>query len=460
MARTIINVYEVTQAKNKINSAKTTVSSVKSSFAQTKANVDSKIQNRSNIRNRLNSVNNQLTNIINRIYQIQSTVQSSANKYQNTDNNINAMKSKDIEGVLFNVLETTGSILREQFKELYDSVKENINNGIKAEIEKSKSEEVLPSFKEYNLIYDFIESRNPTIDAILFGVTRADLFAGIKSLFNSSVGRDNMIDNVYKNQIISIIEQANAQDKYVEVGKELLLEYQNKVIDPVNNWNVACEIISNNSEKYKYLEKFDEESFKKLGTLLKYGQEGVETIEILLNDYSSTLESLESLKKGLEITGGNELIIDYIDELIFEYNNKFGLVVDNVVDFAFDEAIDLGGETLSMATPGNLLSYANSAHEIIWNVGGLEEKGDILASLYASNQYSDDVVIAYEHYANKLRSGQYTEEDYSTCKNLFLFVQEMKIQEYQNIKVFSTKDSYDYIDEQIVTLNSLQMNFN
>jgi len=268
-----------------------------------------------------------------------------------------------------------------------------------------------------------------------------------------------MTDEAYKSQIFSIVEETKKNSKYINAGKELLEEYEGKVVAPINEWNQIDEIVKNNNEKYKYLESIDAEAFDKLGDLLKYGQEGVEVIEILVSDYASTIETLELMKQGLEVTGGNPLIIQYVDEMIYDYNHKFGMLVDKALEIAIDEGVDSGFQLVSTVTTGGLLSVAEMSHDIIWNYMDLTEKGDVLAQLYASSKYSNDVVCAYEHYADILRTGKYTEEDYVMCKTMFELSKELKIQEYENIKTFSTKDSYEYIDEQISTLYSLQLNF-
>jgi hypothetical protein len=168
---------------------------------------------------------------------------------------------------------------------------------------------------------------------------------------------------------------------------------------------------------------------------------------------------MHNIKNGLEATGGNSEIIGYLDELTNEYNNKLNGILNNVIDFAADESFNVGFSSVSTLTTGGLLDVANGAHKLIWKVGGIEGKGDTLAALYASNAYSNDVVSAYDHYAETLRSGNYTPNDVVMCETLFEYAKEMKIQEYNGIREFSDSDMYDFIDSEIESLQYAHMSF-
>lgn len=370
------------------------------------------------------------------------------------DENENGYTIADLERVINEIIQFYAS----KTKGIYEFISENIDEQMRELREYSMNKEVLPSLNQYDLANEFLDSRNSKKDAILYGLTR-NLLDGVKSLINSSLGQDGMTDTAYKNQIMSIINEAKESDIYVDIGKELLEEYNSKVVDPLNEWNKIAELIENNNEKYKYLEQIDAETFNKIGDLLKYGQEGIEAIEIMFSDYSTTISTLENLKCGLQTVQGNTVIIEYINQLIADYNNKFKMLTDKALSLVVDQGANLTLDWISTACTGGLLSIAEMSQEIIWNNMNLDDKGDALAKIYASGQYSNDLVRAYEFYAEKLRSGNYTEEDYKMCLTMFELAKEIRIQEYENIAMFSTDETVDFIEEEISKLKSLQLNF-
>lgn len=61
-------------------------------------------------------------------------------------------------------------------------------------------------------------------------------------------------------------------------------------------------------------------------------------------------------------------------------------------------------------------------------------------------------------YAEKLKSGNYTQADYDNCKSAFEFAKQAKIQEYENIREFSTAETKEYIDQEIAKLKATKWN--
>lgn len=99
MGRTVIKINAVNLASRHIVTAKNSVRSAKTSFNQTKGGVDNKIKNRSNISGRMNSISTQFTSLESKLSRIMTTVQSSVNRYTNTDVRIESMKRNMIGNV-------------------------------------------------------------------------------------------------------------------------------------------------------------------------------------------------------------------------------------------------------------------------------------------------------------------------------------------------------------------------
>ena len=125
MSRTQINVSAVIDAYKQISSAKSYVGSAKSSFAQTKNSIDGKIKNRSNIKSRLDTVQRQLSNIDSKIGRIRLTVQSGANQYRSTDDNVEAMRKQIKTNISAKFVTLSTSKWADCFKTSTDEVKDS-----------------------------------------------------------------------------------------------------------------------------------------------------------------------------------------------------------------------------------------------------------------------------------------------------------------------------------------------
>lgn len=309
----------------------------------------------------------------------------------------------------------------------------------------------LPSLNDYNLTDEFLDGRNETKDAILFALTR-NLLDGITGL----IKKDDINDEIYKDQIRDLVNRYNGD---TDEGIEDVLNYLKKDgVDPIKGYNEILKIIEDGGEKLEWLKEISPDELSLISKYLKYGTKGVEAAKIILTDYSNTIKGLESLKKTLMSTNGDPKIIGYIDEMTAECNNKFGQILNMGHEMAVDYSADKMCEWIGDAATGGLLNVATVSQEIIWNKLELGSKGDKLASIYASSQYSDNLVQTYNMYAEKLKSGNYTQSDYDNCKAAFEFAKQAKIQEYENIREFSTAETKEYIDQEIAKLKSTKWN--
>lgn len=333
-----------------------------------------------------------------------------------------------------------------------------INKDFKAaeEYMKGFSDDGFVDFSIFDTTDTYIDGRNDTLDAILFALTRP-LTDGIKSAINKAIGGDDFNDEVFKETIIRMLSNSDSK-KWDLSGLKDTLEFANNTAGAeVDLTNALLEALGEEGLD-KLVGGMEGKALSNLSTLLTAGESGVEIVELYINDYANTISSLETMKAGLQAVGGDERTIQYIDELIAEYNNKFATSVETVTETAIDIGVD---EALSYATDaatGGLFSIADTLHGGIWNAFDLPNKGESLAGVYASTFYSDDLVAAYNHYAEKLQSGNYTQNDVEMCKSMFEMARSAKIDEYTNIKANVGKEDREFLDQEIEKLKNLSWN--
>ena len=121
-----------------------------------------------------------------------------------------------------------------------------------------------------------------------------------------------------------------------------------------------------------------------------------------------------------------------------------------------EEGTEAGLGYVSSLATGGLLAFAVEAQGLVFELTGATAKGDQLASIYASDKYSSDLIRSYEYYFNKVKSGDYTQEDVRMCEYMFELAKTAKINEYTTIKnEFSTKDGASYLREKIDELEEM-----
>lgn len=305
----------------------------------------------------------------------------------------------------------------------------------------------------------FLDNRNETLDGILFALTRP-ITSGIKSVINKHLlDGDDMNDEAYKDTIKRMVENMLKNNSWGAVydGADNVLEIGKMTVDGISNYDDFCKLLIKNGESYKYLSGLSNNSFKNLGMLVSLGQEGVEAAELLINNYVENIAALNAMKEGLKAVNGDARAIGYIDEIIHEYTYKYETIMNNVCEWAAETGTDVGIGVATGAATGGILPIVDYAQSTIYDIMGVTDKGDALAGVYASQHYSDDLVNAYEMYADKLKSGNYTQADVDMCKQMFELAKAAKIDEYTNIQTLCN-DAEDkrIISEEIAKLESLQ----
>lgn len=465
MSVTKIKINAVKGLSSKAENAKGKVRLAHTSISGTKNSIDSKIKSRNSLNSRMGKIQRDLSDVEAKINKINNTVQRCADKYATTDRRVNSRADK-IDSVKKKSAQNTMATFNLIYEEVKKTTKKKVDEiwdyysgEIKKEMEKRKFIHQnwyrLPTgradLRRFNDTDDFLNGRSGFWDSVLFGLSR-DWFEATLDVFRKSYGHDDMNDKAYKNSIKQLVVQV-PYDVEFEMNCVAIAE---KVADSACIYNDFVNIVEENCKNkkvLKHLKKFDADAFEKLGKVASHGQKGVEIVETIFTDYTQTIESLEKMKEGLKAVGGDPIVIDYIDEMIIEYDNKVFQAVDVVTSTVVEEGAEAGLKYISAAATGGLLSVVVDAQGFLVKVTGFTAKGDQLASIYASDKYSTDLVRSYEYYFDKIKSGNYTEEDVKMCEYMFELAKNAKINEYTTIKnEFSSKSKVSYLQEKIEEL--------
>ena len=193
----------------------------------------------------------------------------------------------------------------------------------------------------------------------------------------------------------------------------------------------------------KYLSKeytFPLEFYSKMGdildsTLNAWG-DAVETIDVLsqwigrlVNDYSEDLKLLENIRTAMIDSGYDQkVVMETIDRIMDRYNNQLLSVLEDGKNMLIEKGVE---EISKDALP--LLSLFLSVKDFGVEISGLSGQVENLEMIYTTQQYSYALIDKYEFYAEKIRSGSYTQEDINQCKTYFNLARNAKIQEYEAI---------------------------
>lgn len=320
-----------------------------------------------------------------------------------------------------------------------------------------------PDLRAYDNTKRFIDSRNTRKDEVLYGLSR-NWFDTFKGVFKGEVGLDSSTDKAYKNTIAKLVDSYIKKNVDFSVSKKVAGFINDYVRGSKGIYDDLANILTEEGYELSEFNALFGEDCKffldtNLDGLIKYSPEIMDNLEIIFNDYTQSIAVLLEIREGLLLVDGNEMAIDYIDSLIHDYNYKLETVLKNASAVCVDEGMDAAFDFLSTAATGGLLKLAIDAQGLIFNLTGATSKGDKLAEIYISNQYSSDLVSVYEHYLEKIRTGDYTQEDVEKCKHFFELAKEAKIQEYKNIIEFSDDDSKEILEEEIERLEDLSWGF-
>ena len=171
----------------------------------------------------------------------------------------------------------------------------------------------------------------------------------------------------------------------------------------------------------------DLEFFKSLSegldnTLGAYA-DAVEAIDVasqmigrLVNDYTEDLQKLEDIRNAMLDGGYDQKVVnETINTITWNYKNQAASAILLGVDKIYEEGANAA---LEKALP--LLSLFTASKDIGCMISGLGDKTENLEMLYTTQHYSYALIEKYDFYAEKIRTGVYTQDDIDKCNSLRL----------------------------------------
>ena len=301
----------------------------------------------------------------------------------------------------------------------------------------------------YDFSGEYLRDANKTVSAIAiaFGNGILDGVNGYIPAFDSlpekyqKASLANLVDTLANNQ--AFIDEAKKQyDKIIGEYEP----FDNLIRDVIESggvlsdaYNTASEFDSDDlrlallfrdPENIKFLEEAAK-PLAILGEAKEYSEKGYEILRNLFKDYTEQLFYLEKIREALLEAGyDSQLVNDCIAELTEQYRDSVLAAWEEVVRFGAEKGVEyIEGKLLGIVT-GGLFSAVKYGQAIANQITGLDETADRLGELYASQGYSNALVEQYEHYAELLRSGAYSEENVAHCEMYLKMAIAAKIREY------------------------------
>lgn len=305
-------------------------------------------------------------------------------------------------------------------------------------------------FWKFNYFATFLGERNDFLDSLKISWAKGtDIITGFFT------GK-SYEEQIMKKSLSGILQNVSNNDiETTEIPDEV--KYIVKILK--EGGDIKELHLSEKSKKsniYKHLIE-NEEFYKGMGKVskaIKNGELTTEYVEYLLTDYSKNVEYLETLKAGLDSTeADNAVLLKVVDDLQTEYSNKWAGTFVKTYEKAIEKGVD---ELINLVPTGRLYSLVDLGKDIANEITGLNDEVDSLESLYGMHQYSNDLISSYDYYADKIRSGDFTEDDLTRCKNLFELTKSAKIEEYQAM-IDLTKDSSQkkVLEKEMQQLNNM-----
>lgn len=187
--------------------------------------------------------------------------------------------------------------------------------------------------------------------------------------------------------------------------------------------------------------------------ILKYGDEALEFLAMMLADYSKGLEIIDSFKKNA--TEGSETY-QCLQEIENEYNDRFGTWIKEKLEGAIEKGVEWLGKELVKELP--CLGIISQISKGIDYVGDVTEVGDMADCRLDAMFYMDTYSASNEAYLNawqKLRDTDPNSPEYETLakdlNNCFEFNKSNLVRMLENMAgaSFGTERSYyEYCTDQ------------
>lgn len=302
---------------------------------------------------------------------------------------------------------------------------------------------------------DFLEGRCQWFDALAFAWD-SNWIKNTLSLFG--VG-ENLNDEAVRKSIESLIKNTLENE---HKGSDFYADYTSALTpDEFNNFKKVVDYTVKQGKTFSEFElaelldmdvseitecdylnflraQTDLEFFESLSegidnTLGAYA-DAVEAIDVasqmigrLVNDYTEDLQKLEDIRNAMLDGGYDQKVVnETINTITWNYRNQAASAILLGVEKLYEEG---ASAALGKALP--LLSLLTASKDIGCMISGLGDKTENLEMIYTTQHYSYALVEKYEFYADKIRTGAYTQDDIDKCNSYFELARTAKIQEYE-----------------------------
>lgn len=225
--------------------------------------------------------------------------------------------------------------------------------------------------------------------------------------------------------------------KYLSLGIELtdtnVQEIMSRATDDISESEYMQLLVK--QDNLVFLKNLSDEldnAFMGADVLREIGDLSEEVKKELLKDYVRRAMKLEAIKKALLDNGyDNETVNRVVDEMLREYQSEYLRAIKMGLKTLADKGID---KAIGKAGLLNLFLYTIDASN---DALGTKKTVGYLEQVYATASYSYALVEEFEHYAEIIRSGNYTSGDIAKCNQYFELARHAKMQEYQAIVDFT-----------------------
>lgn len=218
------------------------------------------------------------------------------------------------------------------------------------------------------------------------------------------------------------------------------------------------------------LYKFDE-FFGKISSEVGYITDVAEGVDFVMNlfyhslsNHTQQVEWLDTMAESLELAGySGTMVTAKIAEIKELYLDEEAYFYDQVLDAAFEKA---EGEILGLINHvphvGTVVSAMDTTFDFVSHTA-TDVAGDEIAAmeaLWGMQAYNNNLVNAYEHHIDMIKSGIASAEDVERADKLFEILRVSKMQEYEHMMTIAEGSSwYDELAKKYEELKNMDPNF-
>lgn len=175
----------------------------------------------------------------------------------------------------------------------------------------------------------------------------------------------------------------------------------------------------------------------------------IDILNTLINDYTNNMEYLNSLESALSQSGFDKGVLHVVmDEIRDDYNNKYAAALNDTFKYGLQT---IATEAFKLNPIGKTVLTVLDITELADNTG--DSKMDYAAII----TYEQEALNSYGQLANKINSGNYTEQELVDFNNMFEICRNIEIIKYETASDFVLGDDYKNSQEAINFYKNLKM---